>query len=62
MQELDPNEIVLMSRLTSENHDLIPPEKKKKNIFMWFINWWLSWAIPGTFDGGALFIYVHTAP
>ena len=36
----------VLSRLTSEVHDLIPPEPKRGPLSTAFW-WWLSWAIPG---------------
>eukprot|EP00889_Picochlorum_renovo_P006677 jgi/Picre1/33707/NNA_001186.t1 len=46
LSDMSETDIAIMSRMTSEDHDLITPEKPSKNWFMFAINWWLSWAIP----------------
>ncbi|WPT13011.1 Putative inorganic phosphate transporter 1-12 [Picochlorum sp. SENEW3] len=47
LSDMSETDVAIMSRMTSEDHDLITPEKPSKNWFMFAINWWLSWAIPG---------------
>lgn len=47
LSDMSETDIAIMSRMTSEDHNLIEPEKPSKNWLMFAVNWWLSWAIPG---------------
>jgi MFS family permease len=43
----EEDDIFVLARLTSENHDLIAPDRKKRNFVHAFLLWWMSWCIPG---------------
>jgi MFS family permease len=50
---IEDNDIVPLSRLHSNNHDFTihddaeKEKEKSRNVFIKFIRWWGSWAIPG---------------